>query len=176
LGDLAVGKVKLTDLRNDIDAVITALREGRNDGELPIDEGIARVRSELGDKILEAADQLIDLTLRKLIHDVGNRKRLSLSIVGQSSLFGHYSGVPVMITTSRGKKRDTTKATFLEVDKWFNAREKEDVETRTRNENFRAMVEELRLFMQSPDDTLEDAARRKFERSVNRQEDLLAPQ
>lgn len=66
-----MGKVKLTDLRNDIDAVITALREGRNDGELPIDEGIARVRSELGDKILEAADQLIDLTLRKLIHDVG---------------------------------------------------------------------------------------------------------
>lgn len=116
--------------------MITALREECNDGELPIDDGMARVRSELGDKILEAADQLIDLTLRKPIHDVGNRKRFSLPSVGQSSLFGHYSGLPVMITTCRGKKRDTTKATFLEVDKWFNAREKEDVETRTRNEDF----------------------------------------
>lgn len=168
-----MGTVKLTDLRNDIDAVITALRSERNDGEMPIDEGIARVRSELGSKISEAADQLIDLTLRKLIHDVGSRKRLSMSIRGQSSLFDHYSGFPVMITTSRGKKRDTTKATFLEVDKWFSAREKEDVETRTRNEKFRDMVEELRPFMRSPDDTLEDAARRKLETGGNAQGDLL---
>lgn len=99
--------VKLTDLRDDIDAIVLDLRRERNDGEVPIDDAIARVRSNLGDKISEAADQLIDLTLRKLIHDVSGRKRLSLALVGQTSLFGHYTGIPAMITTGRGKKRET---------------------------------------------------------------------
>ncbi|MGH0241159.1 transposase [Sinorhizobium meliloti] len=65
--------VKLTDLRDDIDAIVLDLRRERNDGEVPIDDAIARVRSNLSDKISEAADQLIDLTLRKLIHDVSGR-------------------------------------------------------------------------------------------------------
>lgn len=41
---------------------------------------------------------------------------------------------------------------------------------------FRAMVEELRPFMQSLNDSLEDAACRKFDGLVNRQEDFLTPQ
>ncbi|MBD8557004.1 hypothetical protein IFT84_21080 [Rhizobium sp. CFBP 8762] len=155
--------VKLTDLRDDIDAIILDLRRERNDGEIPIADALARIRSELSGKISDAANQLIDLTLRKLIHDVSGRKRLSLAMVGQTSLFGHYSGIPAMITTGRGRKRDTTKATFQEADAWLSAREKEDTDVRTKNEKFKQMVEELRPFIQAPIDTLEDAARRKFE-------------
>ncbi|MHC2295967.1 HEAT repeat domain-containing protein [Rhizobium mongolense] len=51
--------VKLTDLRDDIDKVIFDLRRERNDGEVPIDDAIARVRMELNGKISEAADQLM---------------------------------------------------------------------------------------------------------------------
>lgn len=166
--------VKLTDLRDDIDAIVLDLRRERNDGEVPIDDAIARVRSKLAEKITEAADQLIDLTLRKLIHDVGGRKRLSLAIVGQTSLFGHYSGIPAMITTGRGKKRDTTKATFQEADGWLSARDREDTDIRSRNEKFREMVEELRPYMRAHTDTLEDAARRKFEVESVPHMDLLA--
>ncbi|WCK69478.1 hypothetical protein [Agrobacterium tumefaciens] len=165
--------VKLTDLRDDIDAIVLDLRRERNDGEVPIDDAIARVRSNLSDKIAQAADQLIDLTLRKLIHDVSGRKRLSLAVVGQTSLFGHYSGIPAMITTGRGKKRDTTKATFHEADSWLSARDREDTDVRSKNEKFRQMVEELRPYMQAPTDTLEDAARRKFERETVPEKDLL---
>lgn len=165
--------VKLTDLRDDIDAIVLDLRRERNDGEVPIDDAIARVRSNLSDKISEAADQLIDLTLRKLIHDVSGRKRLSLALVGQTSLFGHYTGIPAMITTGRGKKRDTTKATFQEADNWLSAREKEDTEIRSKNEKFKHMVEELRPYMRAPTDTLEDAARRKFEMENVSKRDLL---
>lgn len=164
---------KLTELRNDIDAIILDLRRERNDGEVPIDDAIARVRSKLADQISGAADQLIDLTLRKLIHDVSGRKRLSLALVGQTSLFGHYSGIPAMITTGKGKKRDTTKATFQEADSWLSAREKEDTDVRSKNEKFRQMVEELRPYMRALTDTLEDAARRKFEMESVLQVDLL---
>lgn len=79
-----------------------------------------------------------------------------------------------MITTGRGKKRDTTKATFQEADSWLSAREKEDTDVRSKNEKFRQMVEELRPYMQAPTDTLEDAARRKFETGRVSQTDLLA--
>ncbi|WP_247997928.1 hypothetical protein [Brucella tritici] len=79
-----------------------------------------------------------------------------------------------MITTGRGKKRDTTKATFQEADNWLSAREKEDTEIRSKNEKFKRMVEELRQYMQAPTDTLEDAARRKFESENVSRGDLIA--
>lgn len=165
--------MKLTELRDEIDAIVIDLRSERNDGEVPLDEAIARVRSKLADRITDAADQLIDLTLRKLIHDVSGRKRLSLALVGQASLFGHYSGIPAMITTGKGKKRDTTKATFQEADNWLLAREKEDTNVRSKNKKFKQMVDQLRPYMRAPSDTLEYAARRKFEVESARQGDLL---
>lgn len=116
--------MKLTELRDEIDTIVIDLRCERNDGEVPLDEAIARVRSKLAERITDAADELIDFTLRKLIHDVSGRKRLGLALVGQASLFGQYSGIPAMITTGKGKKPDTTKATFQEADRWLSAREK----------------------------------------------------
>ncbi|MBX8802033.1 hypothetical protein [Pseudochrobactrum asaccharolyticum] len=165
--------IKLTDLRDDIDAVVIDLRRERNDGEIPLDEAIVRVRSKLADRITHTADQLIDLALRKLIHDVSGRKRLSLALAGQTNLFGRYSGVPAMITTGKGKKRDTTKATFQEADNWLSARENKDIDVRSKNDKFKQMVEELRPYLRSPTDTLEEAARRKFEAESPRQGDLL---
>ena len=155
--------VKLTDLRDDIDRVVLRLRRERADGEVPISDAIRAVRQELADILTPLNDQLVDLTLRKLIHDVGGRKRRGAVLTSDVGLFGRYIGIPAMITIKRGVKRDTTKLTFGEADDWLRSRERSDADPRERNNKFRRLVEDLRPFRRAETDTLEDAAHRKHE-------------
>lgn len=163
---------KLTDFRNDIDEVLKSLRAEKADGDVPVNEAIACIRERLKSSVDTLTEQLIDLTLRKLIHDVGNRKRLTNTAQGNAGLFSEYNGVPAMITTAKGRKKDTTKATFVEIDKWLVARSHEQVSVRSEIEKTKAMVEDLRRFMTSASDTLEDAAKRKVQTELS-QDDLL---
>lgn len=154
---------KLTDLRDDIDRIVSRLRRERADGEVPISAAIGTVRTELADSIAPLNDQLVDLTLRKLIHDVGGRKRPGAAPAPGVGLFGRYTGIPAMITIKRGVKRDTTKLTFGEADDWLHSRDRSDADPKDRDGKFRRLVEELRPFRRAETDTLEDAARRRHE-------------
>lgn len=152
----------LSFLRDGIFQIISSMRTENKDGDISIDEAIKRIHARLGGDLEALQKPLIDITLRKLIHDVAGRKRLRPSIQGQSDLFGKYHGVPAMVTTEKGKKRDVTKLTQSDVEKWLERRAREDTEAKQTDENFRRMFEDLKPYLQSPEDTLEDAARRKF--------------
>ncbi len=136
------------------------MQEG-GDGQASNAEVLERIKSAKSKEIKDLTPQLIDIALTKLYNDVSNRKGPKpLTNIG-FDLFGGYHGVPKTISLSRGRKKDTSKATFLELDLWIKAHEARH--NREKNIEFKRLVEDCRPFQESDDDTLEAAMKRKVE-------------
>lgn len=150
-------------LRTTISEIAAAMRSETNDGAIDIPTAIDRLRKEHPDQLAEIATRLIDDALAKLFHDVGRRRGLRRQIVAEYDLFAHFTGIPGMMNVGKGKLKDTTKLTLAEANRWLGARQKKDDDTRIRNEKFAELVETLKPYIVTTEDTLEDAMRRKLE-------------
>ena len=153
---------KLTDLRDALENVMTSIGKSQ-DGRVSNVDAIASLRATSGELIQALSPQLIDIALTKLANEVGNRKGPRVAIQPGRDLFGNYPGVPKMITMGRGVKKSTLKATFKEAEQWLEEHQEKVVVNTEKNEGFRNLVSEFRQYALTPDDTIEQAMRRKLD-------------
>ncbi len=154
-------KITLSDLRNAIEDINKDVMRERGNGEASNVDVLSRVRAVKAKEIEQLTPQLVNIALTKLYNEVSNRKGPKALNDAGVDLFGNYRSIPKSITLIKGKKKDTSKVTFLEADLWIKARDTKADDKK--NEEFKRLVEDCRPFKQSDDDSLEMAMKRKIE-------------
>lgn len=163
---------ELIELRKAASEVAAEMRAETNDGQIDITLAIARLRQDKATEVEKVRERLINDALAKLFNDVGRRTGLRAAAIGQPDLFAGYSGIPFLLNVGNGKLKDPAKLTFPEALARLATGSGRDTVAKTRREKFKRLVEELTPYRTHPDDTLEDAARRKAEAEASKQAEL----
>lgn len=163
---------ELIELRKAASEVATEMRAETNDGQIDIAVAIARLRQERTPEVEKVRERLINDALAKLFNDVGRRTGLRTAAVGQPDLFAGLKGIPFLLNVGDRKLKDPAKMTFVEALAHLETGSRRDTEAQTRKQKFKKLVEELTPYRVHPDDTLEDAAKRRATAGDSRQVEL----
>lgn len=163
---------ELIELRKAASEVAADMRAETNDGQIDITLAIARLRQDRAPEVEKVRERLINDALAKLFNDVGRRTGLRTAAVGQPDLFAGLKGLPFLLNVGDRKLKDPTKMKFAEALAHLETASRRDTEAKTRKQKFKKLVEELTPYRTHPDDTLEDAARRRAEAEGSRQAEL----
>jgi hypothetical protein len=145
-------RITLGDLRNDIQEIYREVMSERSDGEASNNAVLKRIHERKRAALAALAPELLNIALTKLLNDVSNRRGARSLSSGGSDLFGEFR-IPVNITISRGKKKNTAKMSFKEAEFYLNHHA--DKESKDRHDSLRRLVDACRQFVETPEDTLE---------------------
>ena len=112
-----LARTTLVDLRNAIEAIASEVLDERG-GEASNEEILSRLKERNAKEIEFLNDKLVNITLTKLLNDVGGRKRSKTARKDDIDLFRDYPDVPQTIAIARGKKRDISTLTVYQAELW----------------------------------------------------------
>ena len=158
-------KATLSDLRNAIEAINREVMKEQGNGEASNATVLDRVMKTHAKEVELLTPQLVGIALTKLLNEVSSRKRPSANFPEGIDLFGAYRGIPKSVSIVRGKKKDTAKLKFAEVDLWLKTHSEKIRDPKY--DDFRRLVEDCRPYKISEEDTLEMAMERKRQAERN---------
>lgn len=156
---MSTKKNTLIDLRNVLETVNKSVRDQRGDGIAPQAEVFDLLFTKHGKLVKSLNDQLVRMALGKLNNDVSERKGPQVTVDGRD-LFGSYTSIRKSITLTKGIKKDITKASAQEINLYLKASEHHNED---KNQELRRLMVDHQAYILSPDDTVEEFMKRKFE-------------
>lgn len=146
-----LARTTLVDLRNAIEAIAREVLNERG-GEASNEEILNRLKERKAKEIEFLNDKLVNITLTKLLNDVGGRKRSKTMGRDDLDLFRDYPDVPQRIAIARGTKRDISTLTVSQAEIWI---ENHDIQREDRKRKaIKCMIEDCKYHQKSADETL----------------------
>lgn len=149
----------LIKIREGIDDVYDELVESSAGGVISIGQMVISLREVLAPDIRQFEAELIDATLKRLIHDVGRRRGRTSAHDGSGDLFAGYKRIPRTLLIREDARKSTLKMTILEMESYL--RERAPKVVANDHDEMRRLITDCRKFAESDQDTLEILLRRQ---------------
>jgi hypothetical protein len=152
---------KLVQLRERIAEIYRGFISSSSNGIASIDEIMQVIKSELDLEIKAVESDLVDLMLRRFVHDVGKRKERRVKGIQETDLFEGYKRIPQSISIDGRNKKRTAKLSLAEAETYLKKHSPQAISDQ--HQEFRRLVEDCRAFWKSESDTLETLMERRAE-------------
>jgi len=152
---------ELAQLRDGIDDVYSELLASCSTGTLSMREIRREIRSRLPTEIDASGPALQDLSLDQLIHQVGRRRRANLPDERQGDFLAGYKRIPQSLTDEVGNKKLLEKFSIPELEGYLDEHTRKKIEKD--HSELRRLISDLRIFVQSSNDSIELLLRRRDE-------------
>ena len=152
---------KLVQLRERIAEIYRGFISSSSNGVASIDEIMQLIKSELDPEIKAVKSDLVDLMLKRFVHDVGKRKERRVKDIQEADLFEGYKRIPQSILINGRNMKRTAKLSLAEAEAHLEKHSPKAISDQ--HQEFRRLVDDCRAFWKSESDTLETLMERRAE-------------